>query len=147
MADDVAFAERNPELRGQVTGAAQAAEEVPIENIYLEAIPQTNADIRAGRVPGYGVVWFTEREGARTMETAPGMVFRADVRAAKERELALRKQRSGEAREQEISDIEKVKARRERLFEEHRRAVEHQRQMFPLPSQLEFKSRSELVEN
>ena len=81
------------------------------------------------------------------METAPGMVFRADVRAAKERELALRKQRSGEAREQEISDIEKVKARRERLFEEHRRAVEHQRQMFPLPSQLEFKSRSELVEN
>ena len=75
---------------------------IPIEDIFIEAIPQTNADIAAGRYPGYAVWWRETRDGIPVLNTAPGMVFRADVAAAQAKQSAWRKERSRLIRGEEI---------------------------------------------
>ena len=76
-----------------------AGKDVPIGDIYIEPVPQTNQDIRAGRYPGYGVVWFEDRDGVRVMQSAPGMVFRADVKGEMERQTTNREQRLRDSRQ------------------------------------------------
>jgi hypothetical protein len=88
------------QLHDAVKGVA--GKDVPIEDIYIETIPQTSADIRAGMYPGYGVVWFEERDGVRVMQSAPGMVFRADVKAEMERQTTNREQRFRDERRKEV---------------------------------------------
>ena len=63
--------------------AEQAEKDIALENIFIEAVPQTDADIRAGRLPRYGVVW---RDENGTFQTVPNMVFRADPSASQKRE-------------------------------------------------------------
>lgn len=87
----------------------KAGKDIPLSDIYLEAIPETNFDVRTlratggtGRLPGYGVVWFEDRDGVKVMQTAPGLVFRADpkpeiARQSKEREASVHQIRSDEA--------------------------------------------------
>lgn len=89
------FGDVNPEARGAaMTAAEQTRKEIPLSDIFIEAVPQTNADVRAGRMPSYGVIWFEEEDGVRVMKTAPGAVFRADVRAEREREKRNREERA-----------------------------------------------------
>jgi hypothetical protein len=95
-----AFAAANPEVRGQAVAARGAGApppedgpEIPIEDIFIEPIPQTNADVRSGRLPGYAVVWKEMRDGIPVMNTAPGMVFRADVKSEMARQSRNREER------------------------------------------------------
>jgi len=71
----------------------RAGKDVPAGDIFIEPVEQTNDDVRAGRLPGYGVIWFEEQDGQRVMQTAPGFVFRADVKSEKERESRNRQER------------------------------------------------------
>jgi hypothetical protein len=96
------FGQDNPEARAASAAKLQSLEDVPLSDIFLEPVPQTNADIAAGRLPGYAVVWFEEKDGQRIMNTAPGMVFRADVKAARAREQANRQERFRYARERAL---------------------------------------------
>lgn len=97
-----------------------AGKDIPIQDIYIEPVAQTNADVRAGRMPGYGVVWFEDRDGVRVMQSAPMVggreqVFRADVKTELERQKTNREQRLREERKREIdrqSAIENDPARR-----------------------------------
>lgn len=107
-------AAENPEARAKALSARGAgapspreADEIPLADIFIEPIPQTNADVQAGRFPGYAAVWFEERDGIRVMNTAPGMVFRADVKAARERERVNREQRFRYERDKEIERQER----------------------------------------
>lgn len=103
-----AFGQENPEARGAAMGkAAQELEGIPLSDIFIEPVPQTNADVQSGRLPGYAVVWFEERDGIRVMNTVPGMVFRADVKAAREREKANRQERYRYSRAKEMEAQER----------------------------------------
>lgn len=62
----------------------QAGKEIALENIFIEATPQTSVDITAGKAPGYGVVYRVERDGIPTLEAVNGLVFRPDVKSAME---------------------------------------------------------------
>ena len=84
---------------------------IPLTDIFLEAIPQTSADVRAGRDPTYGVIWFEEKDGFRVMQTAPGMVFRADRQAAETKQTEMRKAWLEEERQEEIDRREKQPGR------------------------------------
>lgn len=98
------FGQANPEARAAAAGkAAKDLEDIPLPDIFIEPIAQTNGDVQAGRMPSYAVVWREERDGIPVMTTAPGMVFRADVKAAREREKAnrLERFRYHQAKEQE----------------------------------------------
>jgi hypothetical protein len=94
----------------------RAGKDIPIGDIYIEAIPQTSTDVRAGRKdPAYGVIWFVERDGMRIMESAPGMVFRADVKGEMERQTMNRQDRIKAERQAEIdrrAEIENALPRR-----------------------------------
>lgn len=118
----------------------RAGKAVPLENIYVEAVPQTDADIRAGRPPRYGVSWLTEDE---TLDTAPDMVWRPDLSSEKARVAKERKRRFELIREQAMqrevqagvggelglietrgADPEDIEARRRRRERALERAVE-----------------------
>jgi GH24 family phage-related lysozyme (muramidase) len=92
----------------------QAGKDVPIEDIFIEAIPQTNMDVRSGKMPGYGVVWFEERDGVRVMQTAPGLVFRADVKGEMERQKKNREERARSLRQKEVERQEALENAPER---------------------------------
>jgi hypothetical protein len=103
------FAAANPEVRGQAVAARGAGAsppedlpEIPIEDIFIEPLPQTNGDVRSGRLPGYAVVWKEIRDGIPVMNTAPGMVFRADVKSEMERQSRNRQERVRSLRGREI---------------------------------------------
>ena len=98
------FGQANPEARAAaMTAQEKKLSTIPLTDIFLEPIPETNADIKAGRMPGYAVVWFEERDGIRVLQTAPGMVFRADVKAARERERINQTARDVYARKNEVA--------------------------------------------
>lgn len=92
----------------------QAGKDVPIGDIFIEAVPQTNMDIRSGRLPGYGVVWFEERDGVKIMQTAPGLVFRADVKGEQERQKKNREERARYLRQQEVERQQRLESAPER---------------------------------
>ena len=100
------FDEQLTESVEQISG-----KRIPLKDIFLEATPQTGADVRAGRDPTYGVVWFEERDGVRVMQTAPGMVFRADRQAAETKQTEMRKAWLEEERQEEIDRREKQPGR------------------------------------
>ncbi len=97
-----AAADLNPETRPALGATLARQTEIPLSDIFIEPIPQTNADVRAGRLPGYAVMWFENRDGVRVMSTAPGMVFRADVKAELEKQSRNRQERARYLRNQEI---------------------------------------------
>ena len=100
--DAKAFGERNPEARATRTG--QPRTEIPLSDIYLEPIPQTSVDVRAGRDPRYGVVWFEDRGGVRVMQSAPGMVFFGDRAAAEAKQKEIRRADTYEKAQKKIDD-------------------------------------------
>jgi hypothetical protein len=86
----------------QETVKERAGVDVPVDDIYIEAVPQTAMDIRAGRPPRYGVVWKVDRDGIGVYESAPGMVFFADVKGEQERATLGREERLKADRQREI---------------------------------------------
>ena len=80
----------------------RAGKEVALEDIFIEAVPQTDADIRAGQWPRYGVVWRDENGTLQSILGSEGkpQVFRADPTEAQkaERQKILRQRRSALAR-------------------------------------------------
>jgi hypothetical protein len=99
------FGDVNPEAgAAAMTVAEQSRKEIPLSDIYIETIPQTVADVRAGRSnPGYAVVWFEEEDGIRVLKTAPGAIFRADVKGAMERRRAGRELIAREIQQRDIA--------------------------------------------
>ncbi len=75
---------------------------IPLNDIFIEAVPQTDEDIRKGRPPSYGVVWFQLVNGIRTLQTASGLVFRADVKAARKASVEARRDELKRERELQI---------------------------------------------
>lgn len=98
----------NPETRAPNAAALTAPKEIPLSDIFIEPIPQTNADVRSGRLPGYAVMWLEDRDGIKVMNTAPGMVFRADVKSEQEKQLRNREQRARAMRAKELEAQAKV---------------------------------------
>lgn len=67
---------------------SDTGKQIPLSEIFLESVPQTDADINAGRYPGYAVVWLQDvnRDGIKTLQTLVGesttpLVWRADPKA------------------------------------------------------------------
>ena len=83
------------QLKEDVT--SRAGREVPEDSIFIEAVPQTDADIRAGRLPRYGVSWLKE-DG--TLDTVPGMVWKPDFINEKKRATERRGRRFRKLREE-----------------------------------------------
>lgn len=80
----------------------RAGKDVAASDIFIEPVAQTNDDVRSGRLPGYGVVWFEDRDGVRVMQTAPGMVFRADVKSEREKQSRNREERLRYLQQKEV---------------------------------------------
>lgn len=64
-------------------------------DIFIAAIPQTDADIRSGRLPRYGVTWLN---GEGRFDTAPGMVWGPDLKPEMERAARTRRERFDDLR-------------------------------------------------
>lgn len=95
------WGQANPEMRAAaVTAEAAKAPEIPLSDIFIEPVPQTNSDISAGRYPGYAVSWIERRDGIPVLTTAPGFVFRADVKGAQQNMNTLQEARVREQRQQ-----------------------------------------------
>ena len=56
--------------------------------------PQTDADVKAGRMPGYAVMW---KDANGNLQTIPGKLWRPDVSKMQAVEKANETQRQGEA--------------------------------------------------
>lgn len=94
----------NPELRasiGKKEGLVELGEQIPLEDIYIEANSQTAADIAAGiSYPSYSVVWKQKDEnGIPVLMTAP-TPFYVDVKAAQARQLEIQRSELKYRREQ-----------------------------------------------
>jgi hypothetical protein len=87
------------QLKEDVT--KRVGRDVEIDEIFIEAVPQTDSDIRVGRLPRYGVSWLTE-DGK--LDTAPGMVWKPDFASAKKRAIERRRKRTKELRK-EMEDV------------------------------------------
>ena len=102
----------NPELRAVVGGQRQDVErgdQIPLEDIYLEANSQTLADIAAGiPYPSYGVVWRQKDENGIPALVSAQRPFVVDVKAARARESAARRMATSERVRQEV-EREKTK--------------------------------------
>ena len=83
------------QLQADVT--AKVGKDVPQDSIFIEAVPQTDADIRAGKLPRYGVSWLNEKG---EMDTAPNMVWKPDFAAAKKRSTERNRRRFNDLREE-----------------------------------------------
>lgn len=81
------------ESRAGTTQPATPAKDIPLSDIFIEPVAQTNDDVQSGRPPGYVVTWFETREdGERVWNTVPldaqgrpSMVWRPDVAGAVKR--------------------------------------------------------------
>lgn len=98
----------NPELRATAGAPEQFIEkgtQIPLEDIFIEATSQTNADIASGNpYPSYSVVWRQEDEnGIPAFMTAPAP-FYVDVKAALTRQAELRRSSLTQSRNQNIRD-------------------------------------------
>ena len=96
----------NPELRasiGKKEGFVELGDQIPMEDIFIEANDRTMADIASGSVyPSYGVVWRQKDEnGIPAFMTAP-TPFYVDVKDVKSKQLEMQhsefKRRSARAK-------------------------------------------------
>lgn len=57
----------------------QFAPDADTSQVQLVTIPETDADVKAGRLPGYGVIW---KDTQGQWQTLPGKVWRPDISKA-----------------------------------------------------------------
>jgi hypothetical protein len=77
--------------------SAETGRDVPMEDIFIEAVPQTDGDIALKRLPRYGVTWRNEKG---ELDTVPGMVWKPDFVSEKKRVQERRARRTRELRKQ-----------------------------------------------
>lgn len=83
----------NPELRssiGKKEDFVELGEQISLEDIYIEANDQTNADLTAGiPYPSYSVVWVQKDENGIPALVASPIPFYVDVKAAQAKQLEM----------------------------------------------------------
>lgn len=82
------------QLHNDIDLYSQGGQSIDPSTVQLVATPQTDADVKAGRMPGYAVMW---KDANGNLQTIPGKLWRPDVSKMQAVEKANEAKRQGEA--------------------------------------------------